>query len=358
MAVNWYLMNTNHDTVSGFENDDFNKFASDAFNEALETAISETVEICNFDLSERTELNVIINGKLQDTKLNSIQRQMLSPVGSCKAGQYVYYKGRYWLIVGLVDGNNIYDKCVMVLCNYLLTWINEKGKVIQRWVSASSASQYNNGETSTAFYFVKSDQLMVLTPDDDECLLMKHKQRFIIDKRCKVYERNFTEETTVDTSKQLNVYELTRMDNVLYDYQDSGHSEFMAYQSEQQKDDGYYVIDGKGYWVCDINRVVEETDNPGLSCKIECDEDCIYNGIDPTIFYAVFTDSDGNVISNISPQWEINCEFVDSLNIEYVENSICISVDDKKLINKSFELSLCADGYDETTMTVVIKAFI
>lgn len=356
MAVNWYLMNTNHDTVSGFESEDYKNFAKDAFEESLETAISERVEICNYNLTEREEISVVITGSLQDTKLNSLQRQMLSPIGSCKAGQYVYYKDRYWLIVGLVDGNNIYDKCVMILCNYLLTWVNQEGKVIQRWANVSSASQYNNGETSTAFYFVKSDQLMVLTPDDDESLLIKHKQRFIIDKRCKVYEKNYTTDTTVDTSKQLNTYELTRMDNVIYDYQDSGHSEFMATQCEKQTDDGYYVIDDNGYWVCDYNRVEEKLN--ASSCKIEYDDNVIVNGIEPAIFTAKLVDSDGNVANNISPQWEINCEFVDSLNIEYVENSICISVDNKKLINKSFELSLKADGFETDTVTITITAFI
>ena len=62
-------------------------------------------------------------------------------------------------------------------------------------------------------------------------------------------------------------------------------------------------------------------------------------------------------MTNVTPQWNINCEFVDSLDIEYVENSICISVNNRKPINKSFELSLCADGYDEAKIVVQIKAF-
>lgn len=53
-----------------------------------------------------------------------------------------------------------------------------------------------------------------------------------------------------------------------------------------------------------------------------------------------------------------NCDFNDSLSIEYIENSISISADDDKLINKFFELSLCADGYEKTTIIVTIKAFI
>lgn len=357
MATEWYLMNTNYDTVSGYESEDFENFVTDAFNEALASSLGIDVEICNYDLSERIKTRVIIQGKVQDTKLKSMQRSILAPIGTCKAGQYVFYKNHYWLIVGFVDNNGMYEKAVVILCNYLLTWKNDNGDIVQRWVNASSASQYNNGETSNEFYFVRSDQLMILTPDDDDCLLIKHKQRFIIDRRCSIYEKNFSDDVTIDTSKQLITYELTRMDNVIYDYQDSGHSEFMAYQDEQHKEDGYYKIDGKGYWLCDTPDENADDKTVVLSSQIECYEPVIYSGIDPSVFYAKFYDSDGNA-ANILPQWEINCEFEDSLDIEYVENSISISVDNNKLINKSFELSLCADGYEKTTIVVTIKAFI
>lgn len=355
MSQEWYLMNTNYDTVSGFESDNFNNFAVDAFNESLKSALGTYVEICNFDLSKRRKTRVIIQGNVQDTKLKSMQRMMLASIGTCEAGQYVYYKNRYWLIIGLVDDNGMYEKAVLVLCNYLLTWENSNGDIVQRWVNVSSASQYNNGETSNKYYFVRSDQLMILTPDDDECLLIRHGQRFIIDRRCKVYEKNFSKDVTIDTSKQLITYELTRIDNVLYDYQDSGHSEFMAYQDEQHETDGYYVVGDKGYWLCDPPNISNKREV--LSCSIECEEPRIYSGLEPTVFYANFYDADGKSIT-ISPQWEINCDFKDSLNIEYVENSIGISVDNKKLINKSFELSVCADGYEKATILVTINAFI
>lgn len=358
MATEWYLMtDTNYDTVSGFESEDFDYFAKDAFSETLASSLGSDVEICNYDLSERIRTRVIIQGNTPDTRLKSMQRNVLAAIGTCKAGQYIYYKNRYWLIVGLVDNNGIYEKAVIVLCNYLLTWKNSNGNIVQRWVSASSASQYNNGETSDKFYFVRSDQLMVLTPNDDECLLIKHKQRFIIDKRCSVYEKNFSEDVITDTSKQLITYELTRMDNVLYDYQDSGHSEFMAYQDEQHKEDGYYKINGKGYWLCEAPDENTDDKTSVSLCEIICDEPVIYCDIDPSVFYAKFYDSEGNAV-DLSPQWEIDCEFEDSLAIEYIENAISISVDNNKLINKSFELSLCADGYEKATIIVAIKAFI
>lgn len=354
MAQEWYLMNTNHDIVSGFESDDFDNFAQEAFEEALYSSLGINVEICSCDLSQRKHQRVIVEGNVQDTKLNSLTRRMLAPIGTCEAGQYVYYKNRYWLIVGLVDDNGLYEKAVMVLCNYLLTWKNSSGNIIQRWVSASSASQYNNGETSNQFMFVRSDQLIVLTPCDDECLLIPHRQRFIIDMRCKIYEKGFSPGTTRDTSNPLITYELTRIDNVIYNYQNSGHSEFMAYQDEQHENDGYYVIDGKGYWLCDVPN---ENKIHVLSCNIECEEPLIYVGLEPTFFMSKFYDINGNEI-DIEPQWEIQCDFMDSLNVEYIGKSISISVDNNKLINKSFELSLYANDYEKTTITVQIRAFI
>jgi hypothetical protein len=146
------------------------------------------------------------------------------------------------------------------------------------------------------------------------------------------------------------------MDNVIYNYQDSGHSEFMAYQDEKHDKDGYYVIDGKGYWLCEQPKQ-EQSDNGTLSCSIEYDEPIIYDGLEPSVFIAKFYDSEGKE-TNITPQWEINCDFADSLDVEYLDNSICISVDNKKLINNSFELSLSATGYEKQTIEVKIQAFI
>ena len=347
-------MNTNHDTISGFESDNFENLAQDAFAESLNTAIGTDVEICNYDLSQRKPQRVIVEGCVQDTRLNALQRKILAPIGTCKAGEYVFYKNRYWLIIGLVDDNKVYEKGVMILCNYLLSWLNKSGKPIQRWVSASSASQYNNGETSDNKLVYRSDQLMVLTPQDDECLLMPHGQRFIIDLRTKVYEKMFTDETKISTSNPLITYELTRMDGVLFNYNDSGHSEFMAYEDEKHENDGYYVIDGKGYWLCDIPIIDKESTS--LACEIECDEPILYNGIEPTIFTAKFNDMTGNPTTAV-PQWSIECPFKDDLTINYVDNSILIFVDNDKHMNKSFELSLSADGYKSNSITVTIKAF-
>lgn len=354
MAKEWYLMSPPHDQISGYEDEAFSDYGEEGFLELLDSNIADTVTLCNYDLSICKEVKAIVENKMQDTKLQSISRLILLPIGSCKAGMYVKYKDKYWLIVGNVDDNMIYEKGIMVLCNYLLTWTNPAGDIVQRWANCVSASQYNNGETGMKYYFVRSDQLLISIPDDDESLLLSTGARFVIDKRCKVYEKGFSDDVEKCTDKPLVVYELTRSDSVLYDYQDSGHVEFIAYQDEQRPADGYYRINGVGYWLCDQSYKQQGSD--GAQSKIIADSSVIYCGIEPSTFTAEFTDDSGNVIA-VDPNWEIKCDFSNKLDVECVENSIIISTDADELIGKSFKLVLSADGYSPVELTVKIAAF-
>jgi len=357
MAKEWYLIKTPHAQVSGFEDDAFNDFAEEGFAEILNSEAAVNVEICNCDLSDCKPIRAIVQNTVQDTKLKSLVRTLFVPIGTCKAGMYVKYKDRYWLIVGLVDDNKMYEKAVMSLCNYKLTWVNDEGKIIQRWANVISASQYNNGETSIRFNFFnyRSDQLLIATANDDESMMIKTGMRFIIDRRCQVYEKELANKKESDFSKSLITYRVTRADSVLYDYIDSGHFEFMVTQDEQQEKDGYYVIEDNGYWLCEQSNIPAEKIETNIRSNIEADEYTVYNGLEPTIFTAKFYDSFGNE-KNVEPNWEIACDFTEKLHIEYVDNSICISIDDRKLINKSFELSLSGDGYEKKTITIMIKA--
>lgn len=353
MATEWYLLKNANSLLTGSCRDD-TSFIEENFSESLDSLLATDVELYNFDLSECTPVKAIVQNTVQDTKLKTQSRQLLVPIGTCKAGMYFKYKNRFWLIVGMVDDNKMYEKAIVIWCNYLLTWINDKGKIIQRWSNVSSASQYNNGETYTDNYRTRTDQLMILTPDDDESILLDQGKRFIIDQRCKIYEKGFDASITSITECPVNVYRLTRADTVLFDYQDSGYHEFMVYQDEQRDSDGYYVIDGNGYWLC---QEPENKNNNSLHCSIECDTDVIYNGLEPTVFVAKFLDSSGKEVDVIH-DWKINCEFVDQLDVSYVGNTILISVNNESLVNKSFELFLCGDGYEPKTITVTIRAFI
>ena len=358
MATEWYLMTTPHDQVSGYESEALDDFAEEGFAEILDSDLAEDVVLCNYDLSECQSIRTVVQNNVANTQLQSITRQFLLPIGTCKAGMYIKYKDRYWLITGFVDNNKMYEKAVAILCNYLLSWLNKENKPVQRWISATSASQYNNGETSSKYYYLRSDQLLIFMPDDDESLMINSMNRFIIDKRCKLYEQGFTDDVTIDVSKDVITYRLTRSDSVLYDYQDSGVYQFMVTQDEQHTDDGYYVIDGKGYWLCGkATSPLPTTSSEPLTSKIISESDEIYNQLEPTAFLAKFYGENGEEV-NISPQWNIICDFEDELTIGEDGQFICISSNNNKLINKKFVLSLSAENYETVTKTITIRAFV
>lgn len=348
MSVEWYLLNDKNNRLSGFEEID-----NEGFSELLYSDIAEDVELFNYDLSERKEIKAIIQERMTDTKLKTLNRHALVPIGTLHAGMYIKYKDIYWLIVGIVDNNGIYEKAVMTFCNYYLTWVNKSGRIVQRWANVASASQYNNGETTTSHYYDRTDQLMVSMPDDDESLMLNSGERFIVDRRCKVYEKSFDESVTVNTNNPVIVYRLTRSDSVLYDYQTSGYFQFLIYQDEQQEQDGYYVIDGKGYWLCkNIMPVISDNIS-----EIRCDSDVIYPDGFSEKFTGVFY-SDSGAVEEKNPVWEVVSDFNDKLNVSYDDNSILISTSDLKLINKSFELILKCDGYEDVSKTIYVRAFI
>lgn len=353
MAQEWYLMKSPYNQVSGFESESLDEYGSESLNEMLASDIAQDIELYASNLILIKAMRAIVNNRIKDTTLNSLQRQMIVPIGTCKAGMYVKYKNRFWLITNCVDDNGVYEKAILAICNWCLTWINDCGDIVQRWANITSASQYNNGETSTKNYYLRTDQLMVIIPKDKESLVLNQGKRFIIDEKCTLYENDLT--ASKDTSKSVITYQLTRADTVLYNFSDSGNFQFIATQDEQQPNDGYYVIGNKGYWLCDEPKIGNKS--PILSCSIECDAPEILDGISPTTFTAVFSDISGTKVSAI-PIWNIECEFKDKLQITYTENKIIIGTNDSKLINKSFNLSLSAEGYNSDCIEVFIKAFI
>lgn len=356
MAIEWYLMKTPYDQLSGFESEALNDFGAEGFLEALDSDIALDVELYNYNLSECTQIRAILNNRLTDTKLKTLVRHLLVPIGSCHAGMYAKVKGRFWIITGIVDDNGIYEKAILQNCNYQITWLDDNGNPQQRWANVISASQYNNGEHENENYAIRSDQLLITIPDDDISLMLRQNMRFVIDRRCKIYEKQISEDVTKDTSFPLITYDITRVDSVLYDYQGSGLFEFMVTQDEQHETDGYYVIDGKGYWLC--YEPAEKEEEHKLTCKIIYDDDVVYYDLEPAVFIAKFYNESCEEVSGVTSEWLITGEQNELLDVTNIGNDIEIEANNKKLLNKSFTLSLSADGYEPDTVIFTVRAFL
>ena len=241
----WYLMtpNTRPNITGGFENDAFLDYKDDAFAESLDTDIAKSVTLYNYDLSESAEIRCIIQGNSADTQLKSMERIGLFVRGTVKAGMYIFYENRYWLITGYPSYNGIYEKAVMQLCQYKLRWQNASGKIVERYGNFTSASKYDTGEKSNSTIVLSTDNLTILLPNDDESLDLDGKRVFI-DKR------------EVNPTK---VYKITRTDSVLYDFgeEHGGILSFIADKTELNT-----TTDRQDLRLCDYIEIDDNTTTP------------------------------------------------------------------------------------------------
>ena len=321
----WYLMN-NHkpNTVSGYEGDILTDFAQSNFTDVLETAFSDAVLLYNHDLSDCKEIRCVIQGNSADTYLKSMERVALFPIGTVKAGMYIFFENRYWLITGYPSNNKSYEKATLVLCQYKLKWQNANGDIVERWINASSGSKYDVGESETKTITLASDNLILLIPDDEETLNLDGKRVFI-DKR------------PVPTK----VYKITRSDDILFDY--GVHGGILSFITDRKELNE--ATDNQELGICDYN--------PPTTPPEEDDETTISSGtITGTIsgnkslkvgfartYTANLVDEDGNAV-----EWsdEFKWNVVSDIEVGLTENGdqIELLVDDEDLVDSTFFLQI------------------
>lgn len=341
MAKEWYLMtdSARPNSLGGFENDAFLDFKDDSFTETLQTNIAKTVLLCNSDLSQKKQIRCVIQGNTPDTKLKAMERIGLFQIGTVKAGMYIFYENMFWLIDGYPGNNGIYEKATMVLCQYLLTWQNATGDIVQRWCNAVSASKYDNGEDWNSVLVLSSNTFTVLLPDDEECMELDRKRVFI------------------DKHKEnpRKVYKLTRDDDVLYDYgkDHGGVLSFIADKTEFNTD-----TDNPELRICDYFSPIKPSVAP-----IPPEDSKVYATISGGTILRVsrnkswsvkFYDDSNKDVSYSQFKWNIKSDF-ELIKTEN-ENKIQLRIDNEDCIGSSFllqVLSLKAEVLAEINITIV-----
>ena len=247
----WYLLNqdTRPNVIGGYENESFLENKDDWFAEALETDIATSVILYNSDLSISKHIRCIVQGNTADTQLKSLERTALFQIGTVKAGMYVFFENRYWLIDGYPGNNGIYEKVTMVLCQYLLRWQNSSGEIVERWCNGTSASKYDVGENGNFTIRLSSNAYTIKLPGDEECLNLDRKRVFIDRKK-----------TNPD-----KVFKLTRTDDILCDYGDEYHGSILSFIAD--KTELNLETDNRELKICDYIDVnnsdsTEQTNQP------------------------------------------------------------------------------------------------
>lgn len=334
-----YLMN--NDTPNryvGVESDDFNNFAIQGFNELLETPVAKDIEVYNSDLTYSFKTKAIIQAVESSSKIKSIEREVIININICHAGMYIKYKNRFWLITGFVDDNGIYDKVIVVLCQWFLKWQDGNGELLGRWVSIGDPGQ-SIGIDFFKTMTLSSDQMVILCPIDRETLLLEHPKRFIIG----------------NGLGHIKTYKITTVNTTTYYYnEDDGIIILIATRDELRKDDRVDL--GICDYIPPINSPSSSSDMPSsqtISCQISYKSLQLKVGVKRT-YKAIFKDQYDNILNNISANWLIDNDFNGIIKSSLTDNSITLFVDDNSLIGENVKLIL-NDSKNKCSDSVILE---
>lgn len=328
------------------------------FQEYLETDLAATAWLANRDLSEQEEIRCVIQGSTSDSQAQSMERTGLFPCGLVKAGMYLFYNDSCWLIAGYPGTNGIYEKAAMALCQYKIRWQKQNGDIEERWAHVIPDSPAGTGITcdstihggaprgSTAHNGTihgstahggtirtahdgtvhdatirySYDQLSLLLPYDGDALALKGR-RIFLDKQGEMPEK---------------VYEITHMDDILYDYGESHGAVLRILAVRTQLDP---AADNQDLRICNY---IPSPPPPvpdslsDLSVRILGSQK-LRSGLART-YTARFTDLDGRNIPDVEFTWKVLSDFAVDQSVS--QNTIRLAVNDEKQVGCSFTLQV------------------
>ena len=237
-------------------------------------------------------------------------------------GDYLEFNNETWLCLESKDFHGLYCSGTFQKCNWLLKWQDKNtGEICEYWCIDENATQYNSGEmTNKSMVFkVGSVQHVLTLPYDERTVLIESPMRFFLD-------RNPINPTA---------YRVTQNDNTPYNYNGKGLCRITVMQDEMDNS-----TDRPDLGVCDyVDPEFFYKPQGQYKTEIVSSGVKIKSGGSSKIFSARFTNENANS-ENITPVWDITCDFEDRLNIEKTNSEIKISVDDDSLIGSSFILIL------------------
>lgn len=247
-------------------------------------------------------------------------------------GDIVEFANSNWLITEADSDSELYTDGKMTECNYKLRWQNENGEIVERWIVTQNASSYSNGTEGNKTIEIGADQLMLLIPLDAETVKLRRGKRFFIDSN------------TVEPMP----YELTRPDSTTFVKNGYGYLCCIATESQTNTE-----TDRVDLMICDyIEPFVAPAESVGV-CEISCKYDTVKSGGSTRKYAAKFYDIAGNVVDGITPVWTIECDFMDSLNVNYGDE-LQISINDDSKIGETFIVKLSGEGYDEVKKIITV----
>ena len=137
-------------------------------------------------------------------------------------GGIVDFANAKWLITELDADNEIYDRGLMVRCNYLLRWIGSDGKLKEKWCVIEDGTKYLIGEFSEDIMAIGDARISLTIGKDKDTSELCRGARFLIDDK--------------DTDKPL-AYQITKPNKLFNVYDGEGVFKFILNEVQLTKDD-------------------------------------------------------------------------------------------------------------------------
>lgn len=221
-----------------------------------------------------------------------------------------------------VDG--VHWKGKFSLCNWILKWQNKYGDILEYPCVDINSTQYNSGEQASAKMTIGSSQHMATLPYDENTIAIKSPQRFFLDR-----------DTETPTS-----FIVTQNDNTSMFFGKNGLIKITMLECERNNDTDRPDLGICDYFEKDELKTNNADENKVIKSVISYKTTTIKSGGSKQKFVGTFVNENGEEINGVSTNWEIICDFAESLIVNEEGNSLTIGVDDDSLIDEEFKLVL------------------
>lgn len=323
MAKDWYLIGNSPIYNSGFENDEFQQYKDSGLDDVLNSPISSSVQIVDNDLNVVSDIRAVVQNNLADTPSSTLQRRIMTKIGTLNSQDYIKYDNKIYLINSIVGNNQWYEKAIMQYCNFTLKFQSSDG-IIRSYPCIVDNRVQGTGDTDTKTMTLPSGRKIILIPYNEHTILLRNDKRLFVD---------------IHPTHPMP-YKIDFVDSTKFNYGDKGLLEIYVSEDALREN-----IDRPDLGVCDYFDPSEEVESPveGYSyATITCSGDLIAGGVTRTII-PTFYEADSTINNTIIPVWDIVLPlgYEDQFVITYADNQVKIKVaENYDLIEKTITFNV------------------
>lgn len=281
---------------------------------------------------------------IKDTDGNTFKKKIKSKHSTpFNLGDYIEWNNQIWLVALLDPNEKTYHSGYMYLCTVPLRWINNEGKLIERYAYSEDFTKYSTGVKSNEVITIGDNQYGLTLPIDSETKKLKRDMRFPID---------------FEDAEEPDIYKLTnrkvKLNNNEYFGRGGTMIVTMSFDFFNKDTDKQIILcNDKKVWVCDYKPQQSTTLPPTSSDSNTNENDTNLYVPKITIsgnknlkisftrtYTANLVDENGNSIKwdNTRYRWNVLSKF--SIDQEVVDNTIKLNVNDDSSIGESFLLQV------------------